>query len=140
MADHSLLLPLFILIAWTLVIFVWMFATRIPAILKSKMEMDPNAPSGSQMAQLPANIRWKADNYNHLLEQPVLFYAATIALTVLETTSELALWCAWAYVILRMVHSLVQTTINNISLRFAVFMLSSLPLFGMAYVGISALL
>ncbi len=138
--TSSLLLPVFALISWTLVLWFWMYATRIPAIVSSGMAMDPDAPRGSQMAQLPARVRWKADNYDHLLEQPTLFYAAVLALVLLGETGAFALWCAWSYVVLRVVHSLVQVLVNKIELRFAVFVLSTLPLFGLVFVGLRALL
>ncbi|REJ72941.1 MAG: MAPEG family protein [Acidobacteria bacterium] len=132
MLDTIFLLPLVTLVGWTLVVWIWMYATRIPAILRTGMALDPEAPRGSQMAQLPARVRWKADNYDHLLEQPTLFYALTLAFAMIgpqETSRSVALACCWAYVGLRMVHSLVQTLGNRIEARFAVFVLSTLPLF-----------
>ena len=140
MAANPFLLPVFLLIAWTLLIWIWMYATRIPAIMKANMDMDSDAPRGSQMAQLPAKVRWKADNYDHLLEQPTLFYAAALALAVFKIDSPFAVQCAWAYLVLRVVHTLVQTLGNNILLRFGIFVLSTLPLFGMTFVGLSHLL
>ena len=124
--------PVIALVLWSGFIWAWMYATRIPAILKSKMQLDPMMPRGEQMAQLPATVRWKADNYNHLLEQPTLFYATALGLAVLGDHSAISLYLAWAYVILRIVHSLVQTTTNRITLRFAVFFVSSLVLFALA--------
>lgn len=62
---------------------VWMYLTRIPAIVKMRMKLDPYAPRGEQMNQLPAQVRWKADNYNHLMEQPTVFYAVGIVLAIL---------------------------------------------------------
>lgn len=119
------------LVAWTFVMWTWMYATRIPAILRSKMRLDPQAPRGEQMATLPAEVRWKADNYNHLMEQPTLFYAVVIVLTLVGRDQGIDLWLAWAYVGLRVIHSLVQALINKIELRFAVFLISSLVLLGM---------
>lgn len=75
--------PVIALVAWTGVIWVWMYATRIPAIMRMRMRLDGNLPRGEQMATLPPRVRWKADNYNHLLEQPVLFYATTLGLVML---------------------------------------------------------
>ena len=118
------------LVAWTFVMWTWMYATRIPAILRSKMRLDPQAPRGEQMATLPAEVRWKADNYNHLMEQPTLFYAVVIVLTLVGRDQGIDLWLAWAYVGLRVIHSLVQALINKIELRFAVFLISSLVLLG----------
>ena len=139
MISSPLLLPVFALIAWTLLIWIWMYPTRVPAIVRPGMAMDPSAPRGEQMKQLPAAVRWKADNYDHLLEQPTLFYAAALALAVMGHEGTAALACAWAYFGLRVVHSLVQTLGNKIELRFAVFVLSTLPLFGMVLLGIREL-
>jgi len=106
----------------------WMYATRIPAIMKMKMPMDSHAPSGQQMSELPANVRWKADNYNHLMEQPTLFYALAVSLALLGQGEGLNLYLAWAYVLTRIIHSLVQVLGNNIMRRFAVFNVSSICL------------
>ncbi len=126
-AQSPLLAPVIALALWTHVIWAWMYATRIPAIQKSKMVLDPDAPRGQQMATLPASTRWKADNYNHLMEQPTVFYAVTISLALLGGTQADAL-LAWAYVGLRVVHSFVQATWNKIEVRFALFAISSLVL------------
>lgn len=128
---HALLAPVVALVAWTAVMWGWMYATRIPAILRMRMRLDGNAPRGEQMALLPPRVRWKADNYNHLFEQPVLFYATAISLSVSGDTSNESLWLAWGYVALRVVHSLWQALVNRIPVRFALFLLSSLVLFAL---------
>ncbi len=127
-ALSQLLLPLIVLVLWSSVIWCWMYATRIPAIRASKIRLDPDAPAGEQMAQLPAKVRWKADNYNHLMEQPTVFFAIVLTLALLGATGEHNIWLAWAYVVLRIIHSLVQTIGNNILLRFMIFVLSNVPL------------
>jgi len=128
---EPLVAPVIALVLWSGLIWAWMYATRIPAIIKMRMRLDPMMPRGEQMAQLPATVRWKADNYNHLMEQPTLFYATALGLAVLGDHSTTSLALAWAYVALRIVHSLVQTTMNRITLRFAVFFVSSLVLFAL---------
>jgi hypothetical protein len=105
-----------------------MYATRIPAIVKARMPMDPEAPRGQQMATLPAKVRWKADNYNHLMEQPTVFYAVGLCLALAGHGDGASLTLAWVYVGLRVIHSLVQTIVNKIEVRFGLFMLSSLVL------------
>jgi len=132
--------PIIALIAWTLIIFLWMFATRIPAIMKAKMRMDNSAPRGQQMSELPAHVRWKADNFNHLMEQPTLFYALTICTIFLGIDNGINLIFAWSYVGLRINHSLVQVIGNKIELRFAVFMLSNIPLFALTINAVLTLL
>jgi hypothetical protein len=105
-----------------------MYATRIPAIRKARLPLDPSAPRGEQMATLPATVRWKADNYNHLMEQPTVFYAVALSLAVLGQGDGINSTLAWVYFALRVVHSLVQTTVNKIEVRFGVFVLSSFVL------------
>ena len=100
MIETQIIAPLATLIIWSLVIWVWMYATRIPAIIATKMKMDPTAPRGEQMSTLPASVRWKADNFNHLMEQPTLFYAVVIALAIIGEGSGLNLYLAWCYVCL----------------------------------------
>ena len=128
---YPLLAPVIALAIWIAVMWAWMYVTRIPAIKASNMVLDGNAPRGEQMATLPPQVRWKADNYNHLLEQPQLFYAVAISLAVMGDTSQASLALAWAYVALRVLHSLWQSIVNRILPRFALFALSSLVLFAL---------
>lgn len=83
------------------------------------------------MALLPPEVRWKADNYNHLMEQPTIFYAIAISLSLLSVNSEASVLLAWAYVGLRVAHSLLQALVNKIEVRFAIFVLSNIPLFAL---------
>jgi hypothetical protein len=140
--HFPILAPVVLLAAWTMVIWVWMYATRLPAIRRSKMRLDPEAPRGEQMAALPPRVRWKADNYNHLMEQPTVYYAVAISLALLGEGGEgsWALHLAWAYFALRVVHSLVQVLWNKIEVRFSIFALSSLVLVGMIAIALRAVL
>ena len=106
----------------------WMYGTRIPAIMKARMRLDPDAVRGVQMASLPPEVRRKADNYNHLHEQPPVFLVIAVVLFLVGAGHGVTLVLAWAYVGLRVVHSLVQATSNVIQIRFACFALSSMVL------------
>ena len=128
LTRSPILVPVVGLVAWTMVMWFWMYLTRIPAIFKARMRLDPNAPRGEQMSQLPPRVRWKADNYNHLMEQPTIFYAVALALAVAGEGGGLNAQLAWAYLGLRIVHSLLQALINNITVRFSLFLISSLVL------------
>ncbi len=132
-SETQLIQPIVALVIWSFVMWLWMYITRVPAILKMNMKMDPEAPAGVQMSQLPASVRWKADNYNHLMEQPTIFYAVVLSLVFLGAASKLNIYAAWTYVALRVVHSLVQALSNKIELRFAVFILSNIPLAFLAF-------
>lgn len=83
------------LVLWTFVMWAWLYATRIPAIRKNKIVMDPQRPGGELLAQLPAEVRWKADNYNNLMEQPTLFYAVALTLALLDADAGLNTGLAW---------------------------------------------
>lgn len=132
MTAHSpILAPVIALAAWSMIMWAWMYATRLPAMRRARMVPDPDAPRGEQMATLPPNVRWKADNYNHLMEQPTLFYAVAICLALLDVGDGPALVMAWSYVGLRVLHSLVQALVNKIEARFLIFAVSSLLLVGM---------
>jgi hypothetical protein len=126
---HSpILAPLITLVLWTFVMWAWLFATRIPAIRTNKIVLDPRRSKEEFNAQIPPSVRWKADNYNHLMEQPTLFYAVALALALLNAGAGFNAYLAWVYVVLRIVHSLVQAIVNVILLRFAIFMAASLVL------------
>ncbi len=127
--STEILSPVVALLMLTTVVWVWMYITRIPAIGKAGMTLDQNLPNGQQMSELPPRVRWKADNYNHLLQQPVMFYAVALTLALLGAGEGLNVTLAWWYVGLRVVHTLHQTLWNKIEIRFALFTLSSLVLF-----------
>lgn len=120
--HSALFAPVIALVLWTLLMCAWLYATRIPAIVRLKITYDPHQPDAAFQAQLPPQVRWKADNYNHLMEQPTLFYAVMLTLALLAANAEWNLVLAWAYVALRVVHSVIQATINVVLLRFSVFM------------------
>ena len=130
--PSPILQPVVALVLWSLVMWVWLYATRIPAMQKAKVPLDPNLTSADLAAAIPANVRWKADNYNHLMEQPTIFYATALALAVAGHGDGLNLMLAWGYVGLRVAHSLVQATVNIIMLRWALFMTASLALVALA--------
>lgn len=126
----EILKPVVALLAWTMVMWLWMYATRIPAMLKAGIDAKGMVGStgASLRAQLPDRVSWKADNYNHLHEAPTLFYAVAIVLAITGMGDGLNATIAWAYVALRVLHSIVQATVNRVALRFALFALSSLAL------------
>jgi hypothetical protein len=131
MTEHSpILAPIVAMVAWSLVMWVWMYATRIPAMNAAKIDtMNLVGGSGADLkAAIPAQAQWPADNYNHLMEQPTLFYAIALVLALLGSGGGLNLTIAWAYVALRIAHSLVQATFNRVIIRFAIFSLSTLCL------------
>ena len=123
-----MLTPMLALITWTFVIWAWMYATRIPAIQKAGL--DPGKiKQKSDLDILPVSAKQVADNYNHLHEQPVIFYALATYAQLSGAADATNVSLAWTYVGLRVVHSLVQCTVNYVPVRFAVFSLASVTLF-----------
>ncbi len=126
--NPTILQPVIALVLWSMVMWAWLYATRLPAMARAGTKLDPAQPSAVMLGGLPPEVRWKADNYNHLMEQPTLFYAVALTLALLERGDGLNLWLAWAYVGLRVVHSLIQALGNVIPVRFLVFMAASVVL------------
>ena len=127
------LLPVLALIVWTLIMFFWMYATRIPAFAKAGVSPDEaRHPGADYNAKIPSGVRAVADNYNHLHEQPTLFYALIFFAALTGGGDNMYMYLAWGYVVLRVVHSLVQCLSANVTNRFLVFAVSTLVLVVMA--------
>lgn len=135
MKIAAILQPAVVLMAWTMVMWVWMYATRIPAMSAAKVEPDSLARDLSRTLDdmLPASVQWKTHNYNHLHEAPTLFYAVVLLLAVAGYGNGTSATVAWAYVVLRILHSIVQVTVNKVTLRFILFVLSSVALTALIY-------
>jgi len=128
-----ILAPVIALATWTHLMWFWMYATRIPAMFAAKIKLDPRLPNGQLLAPLPPRVRWKADNYNHLFEQPTVFYAVALSLALMGRGSGANASWAWAYFGLRVAHSLLQALWNNIRARFALFVLSGIALIALTF-------
>lgn len=124
--NAPLLAPAAVLVAWSLLMLFWMAGTRLPAL--AKLKLPPEKSRGGRGSDLegvlPAEIQWKAHNYNHLMEQPTIFYALVMIL-VLGGYEQLDVTLAWAYVGLRVAHSLWQALVNTIPVRLGIFSLYS---------------
>ena len=123
----SLIPPVLTLIGWTFVMWIWLYATRIPAMRAARIDLVAISRSGAKL-ELPPEVSRVADNYNHLHEQPTIFYALALAAEHGAAVDGISVAMAWTYVGLRVVHSLVQATRNVIMVRFFVFAAASLVL------------
>ena len=139
MIGMDILQPVVALMIWTMIMWVWMYATRIPAMQKNP-DIDANrlvgATGASLRAMLPERVNWKADNYNHLHEQPTVFYAVGIVLAIIGAGDGIPALLAWIYTGLRIIHTIVQVTANRVMARFVLFAISSAVL--MALIGIAS--
>ncbi|MCH8490196.1 MAG: MAPEG family protein [Oceanicaulis sp.] len=129
---ETILTPVLVLIAWTLVMWLWMYATRIPAMQKAGIK-PAKLREKSEMDVLPRSVRQVADNHNHLHEQPMLFYALAFYIHLTGGTGDAVfIGLAWGYVFLRIAHSLYQALVNFIPVRFALYTLATIMLVIMA--------
>lgn len=129
--DTSILAPAAVLVAWSLIMLLWMAATRFPAIFKSGMDLKAAPPGGRGQdleTVLPANVNWKSHNYTHLMEQPTIFYAAVLIIAAAGASNPLMVNFAWGYTILRIIHSLYQSLVNVVMVRFSIFVLATICL------------
>jgi hypothetical protein len=130
MNVSPLLAPVVVLVAWTIVVFIWMYAARFAAMRKAGISLKGRVGTRGSALEgvIPDEANWKAHNYAHLMEQPTIFYAIVFALILMGFDHPINLYLAWAYVALRIVHSLIQATVNIVGIRFLMFALSSLCL------------
>ena len=126
--ETEILTPVLALVAWSLVVCVWLFCRRIPAMTRAKIDPATVAHPAALPGLLPKDVEAVADNYNHLMEQPTVFYALCFYLSLSGAADPLAVQLAWVYVGLRIVHSLIQNLGNPLLPRFAVFLLSTAAL------------
>ena len=132
--QAQMLAPAAVLVAWSLIMMLWMGATRLPAMSKigGVGKAKPGGRGQDLEGVLDDRINWKSHNYAHLMEQPTLFYAASVIIALLGAAAGDVL-AAWIYVAIRVVHSIWQATVNVVTVRFTLFLLSSLALFYLAF-------
>ena len=141
MTVAQLLMPAIVLVLWTLVMVGWMAGTRFPAMTKAGIDLRKTAPGGRGQdleRALPARTNWVSHNLTHLHEQPTIFYATIGVLALLNAATPLTVGLAWAYTGLRIVHSIYQSTVNKVSIRFVFFLLSTTCLIALAVLALLA--
>ena len=137
--DTSILAPAAALVVWSLLMLGWLAATRLPAMKAAGVDLGKSV--GGRGADIdpnvPPSVAWKSHNYAHLMEQPTIFYATVMILAIANAATPFLVALAWGYTALRVMHSIWQATINKVSIRFLLFMLSTICLIILA---VSALL
>lgn len=132
--TSEILKPVAVLIAWTLVMFVWMIAARVPAMKRAGIDIMKarGGKPGALDGVIEEQAQWPAHNYIHLMEQPTIFYGVALLLAVVGMGNGVNATLACIYVGLRIIHSLLQATVNIIRYRFLLFLLSTIALAGMS--------
>ena len=124
MDAAAILRPVIVVALLSLVMLLWMLASRLPAMSKAGLAPDTMRNTRRATELLPDEVTRVSNNYNHLFEQPTLFYAVALAIAILGHVDALHVGCAWAYAGLRVAHSLVQATVDIVLVRFGLFVLS----------------
>jgi hypothetical protein len=131
--NSPILAPVVVLVLWSLIMLGWMASSRLPAMSKARLPKTAGERTADLAAMLPKEVQWKADNYNHLMEQPTLFYALAGVLALTETGTGSNLILAWIYVGSRIIHSIVHSTSNIVIVRFSLFAIGTICLIVMAF-------
>lgn len=126
-----LLGPIIGLNMWTFAMEGWMYYRRLSWFMGTKQNVSSSTTKAQFDAMQPPEVRWKADNYNHLFEQPTQFYAVAGVLALMGARGKVDVGLAWTYVALRIVHSFVQSCGNNVPVRFQLYIVNSTLLLGM---------
>ena len=140
--QAQMLAPAAVLVLWTLVVLLWIIPARFGAVAKldkSALPTKPGVRGADLEGVLPDKANWPAHNYAHLAEQPTLFYAVVMILAI-TGPGALDVTLAWAYVGLRIVHSLWQNLVNTIPVRFLLFITSTIALIVLAVRAVMATL
>ena len=124
----DILSPVLGMLVLTLVMTIALFASRLPIIVKNFPNLQAGKHPGELRQNIPVGMRNITDNYNHLFEQPVLFYAAALYIHLAGHVDLIHVRCAWVYFGFRVVHSIVQATSNNVATRLIMFTGASLAL------------
>lgn len=124
MNTSAILAPVLALISWSLCILVLLYFRRLKAMREARVRPDDTLYADVRY-KMPIWERQTAANYNHLMEQPTIFYALCLSIAVMHHVDTWQVVLAWSYVGLRVVHSLIQVTYHTVIHRFLVFILSS---------------
>ena len=133
MPYSPILAPVVALVAWSMLMMIWLYATRFPAMRRTGISLKGRVGTrgGALDGVVEDNVQWKAHNYNHLMEQPTIFYAVALSLAMMGFGGGINLYLAWGYVAFRILHSLIQATTNVVRWRFLAFAAASVCLLGL---------
>jgi len=130
-----ILVPAAVLVLWSLLVLLWAAVTRFAAFGRQGVKLDGPDARGKRgqdlEGMLPPEVMWKSHNFTHLMEQPTVFYPVVVILA-LTGAGAADVWLAWAYVGLRIAHSLWQALVNTIPVRFLLFTVSTLCLLALS--------
>lgn len=132
MEGAAIYFPMLAMMALTLAVWLRMFVVRIGQMKRERIHPQKVATS-AQAAALLTDSR-AADNFRNLFELPVLFYVAVIVAAQTGQVAPVTLVLAWAFVLLRVVHSAIHCSYNKVMHRFYAYVASGLALWALCAV------
>jgi hypothetical protein len=125
MTVQAILAPLFVLVALTFALLVWMGTVRFAAVRSREVRVSDIA-----LGQLnwPPRVQQISNCYHNQFQLPVLFYVLTILALFLRKADLLFVVMAWIFVLLRIVHAAIHVTSNRVLHRFQAFAAGALVL------------
>ena len=120
METTCILQPVLAMVLLQAGVCIWMLATRGRAMTQAGMTLEDGKHT-VVMQSLPDPARQIADNYNHLFEVPTVFYALVFYIWAMGHVDSIHAYCAWGFFGSRVLHSIVQGTINRVAIRFPLF-------------------
>jgi hypothetical protein len=123
--------PMLAMMGVTAGVWACLYIKRIPYLLREKIDPQSIRTPELMSAAVPEHIQYPAYNLRNLFELPVIFYGVCLIAAHLQLDSPVLLGLAWAYVVLRAIHSVIHCSYNRVTHRFAAYFLSSLVLWAM---------
>jgi hypothetical protein len=131
MQTSDILPPLFAMMLLTLLVWVYMYARRLAYLGAQRIDAQALTTPEKLNALLPESVNNASNNLKNLFELPVLFYAVCLYLYASHGVGALDVYCAWAFVALRTLHSVVHCSVNTVLLRFGTHFLAATVLWTM---------
>ena len=125
-SEDAIFQPIIVLALWTLFVMLWMFQRRVGAFRAQNIAPDQVQHPTDVSPSLPSSVRSIGANFINLGELPVVFYAVSLAIFAAGHVDQIHIYCAWAFVATRIMHSLIHATYNRVMHRFGIYLLGAL--------------
>lgn len=128
MMSHALAQPVIAMMGLTFAVWLYMYVRRLSYVARHRVPAQDLATPAKRNARIPEAVNLPSNNLQNLFEMPVLFYTICLLLIAFQESDGMYVNLAWSYVALRAAHSVIQCTINLVTLRFAAYVVSCIVL------------
>lgn len=130
MNQNLIVFPCLALICWTFIVLLRMFSTRVSGVKSGEVDFR-YFKTYNTGGNLPVKMIQAGRNFTNLFEVPTHFFAVCAFTLITQRVDQIMLTMAWAYVFLRVIHSLIHLSSNKIGPRMTAFAVSCMVLFSM---------